>query len=185
MLESLPEAARPRRKKRAQVQGVNTMVKMGLPLVLVSLLQFLSTQQGLTDVQDLHCIEFFAGRGRIAESFRERGHKAAIFERDMDHYSRGQPTRHKLMSSLNSNFSRINSNVNINVADCTFIFGNRGVHDLLSTRGLIAAVQLVRRLVPGGLVVLAPPCSSWVFMNRATSGRSSQGILGARLFIFV
>ena len=100
MLESISEAAGPRRKKRAQVQGVNTMVKMGLPLVLVSLLQFLSTQPGLTDVQDLHCIEFFAGRGRIAASFRERGHKAAIFERDMDQYSRGQPTRHTLMLLL-------------------------------------------------------------------------------------
>ena len=107
MLESLPEGAEYRRNQRAQVQGVNTMVKMGLPLVLVSLLQFLSTQQALTDVQDLHCIEFFAGVGRIAQSFRERGHQAAIFERDMDHYSRGQPARHTLMSSLNSNFQEL------------------------------------------------------------------------------
>ena len=64
--------------------------------------------------------------------------------------------------------------------------GLRGVHDLLSSRGFIAALQLVRRLVPGGILVGGPPCASWTavrlpveIMNTCTSlavghGRDSQ-----------
>jgi len=35
-----------------------------------------------------------------------------------------------------------------------------------------AALQLIRRLRPNTLVWLAPVCSSWVWVNRHTSGRS-------------
>jgi hypothetical protein len=44
-----------------------------------------------------------------------------------------------------------------NVADA----GARGPHDVLSTRGFMCAVQLTRRLLPGGLLMGGPPCRSW------------------------
>ena len=34
------------------------------------------------------------------------------------------------------------------------------------------------RLKENSLVILAPPCSSWVFMSRSTSGRSIDNPLG-------
>jgi hypothetical protein len=43
---------------------------------------------------------------------------------------------------------------------------------------MILAVQLIRRVKRGGVIVAGPPCSSWVFMNRATARRSCQNPLG-------
>ena len=34
------------------------------------------------------------------------------------------------------------------------------------------------RLVPGGILTLGPPCGSFVWINRATSGRSSTSPYG-------
>ena len=44
--------------------------------------------------------------------------------------------------------------------------------------GFVAIVTLVLRLRPGGLLIGGPPCSSWVFINRATSRRSRQRVNG-------
>ena len=59
----------------------------------------------------------------------------------------------------------------------------RQVNDILSTRGFVWALQLVRRLHRGGLIVAAPPCSSWIWMNSGTSGRSRVLTLGGRVFV--
>lgn len=44
--------------------------------------------------------------------------------------------------------------------------------DILSPRGFAAAVSLCMRVVPGGIVWFGIVCSSWVWICRATSGRS-------------
>ena len=44
--------------------------------------------------------------------------------------------------------------------------------DLLTPLGFALAVRLVLSLGRGALLWLAPPCSSWVWVNRATSGRN-------------
>ena len=44
-------------------------------------------------------------------------------------------------------------------------------HDLLTPVGLLLAMRIAMALKPGGLLWLAPPCSSWVWMARATTGR--------------
>jgi hypothetical protein len=69
---------------------------------------------------------------------------------------------------------------NAAVYDMTMDGSTREAHDLLSTRGFILALQLVRRVKRGGLIMAGPPCSSWVFMNRATSCRSWVNPLGDR-----
>ena len=45
--------------------------------------------------------------------------------------------------------------------------------NILSVQGFIAAVQFVLQLEDGGGIFSAPVCSSWVWMNRSTSGRHS------------
>ena len=39
-------------------------------------------------------------------------------------------------------------------------------------RGFLAALFLVLRLAPRGVMVAGPPCGSFAFLSRATSGRS-------------
>ena len=52
-------------------------------------------------------------------------------------------------------------------------------HLLASLReGFLKAIQLCLRLVPGGLATAGPPCGSFVFINRWTSGRSRTRPLG-------
>ena len=43
--------------------------------------------------------------------------------------------------------------------------------DILSPAGFITALILVLRLCVGGCLYMAPVCSSWVWINRSTSGR--------------
>lgn len=47
-------------------------------------------------------------------------------------------------------------------------------HDLLTPVGFLLAVQIALDLKPGGLMWLAPPCSTWAWMSRATTGRHVQ-----------
>ena len=55
----------------------------------------------------------------------------------------------------------------------------RGSVDLLTDDGFAIALMCVLCLVPGsGLLWMAPVCSSWVYLNRATSQRSPLGIYG-------
>ena len=39
-------------------------------------------------------------------------------------------------------------------------------------------VRMILKLRPGGLLIGGPPCSSWVWINRATSKRSAQRVMG-------
>lgn len=50
--------------------------------------------------------------------------------------------------------------------------------DLLSTTGLLKAVKACLRLRPGGLAWFGTPCSSFVWVNRFTSGRTLSEPLG-------
>lgn len=45
-------------------------------------------------------------------------------------------------------------------------------HNLLSTLGIVVALQTLRSLVKGGLYWAAPPCSSWVWLSRSSTGRT-------------
>ncbi|CAJ1425207.1 unnamed protein product [Effrenium voratum] len=47
-------------------------------------------------------------------------------------------------------------------------------NNIATTRGFAQAVLGTLRLLPGALLTLGPPCGSYVFLNRATSGRSQQ-----------
>jgi hypothetical protein len=51
---------------------------------------------------------------------------------------------------------------------------NQGtIGDITTMRGLRRAVQLVMSLKPGGLLWLAPPCSSWVFLSTRSHCRAA------------
>lgn len=45
-------------------------------------------------------------------------------------------------------------------------------HDFLRTVGFIAVLLAVRNTKKGGMLFVAPPCSTWVFMSRSSTGRS-------------
>ncbi|CAK8993448.1 unnamed protein product [Durusdinium trenchii] len=47
-------------------------------------------------------------------------------------------------------------------------------HDLASTPGFLRAILNVLRCVPDGVLVMGPPCGSFVFMNLGTSRRSEH-----------
>ena len=47
-----------------------------------------------------------------------------------------------------------------------------------SAEGFLHALSLVLRLPPGGGVLMAPVCSSWVFMSRGSTGRCLSNPLG-------
>ena len=57
--------------------------------------------------------------------------------------------------------------------------------DLLTPLGFALAVRLVLSLGRGALLWLAPPCSSWVWVNRATSGRSPLNWEGNKGLVYV
>ena len=50
--------------------------------------------------------------------------------------------------------------------------------DITSTVGFALSILAVLRLVPRGLLFMAAPCSSWVWVNRKTSKRSKEHIMG-------
>ena len=53
-------------------------------------------------------------------------------------------------------------------------------HDLLTPCGFLVAITMIYSVCRGGLVWIAPPCSTWVWMSRSSTGRSdkSHGPLG-------
>jgi hypothetical protein len=53
-------------------------------------------------------------------------------------------------------------------------------HDLLTPCGFLVAITMIFSVCKGGLVWIAPPCSTWVWMSRSSTGRSdkSHGTLG-------
>ncbi len=50
--------------------------------------------------------------------------------------------------------------------------------NMLTELGYNYAVELALRVEPGGAALLAPVCSSWVFMNQGTAGRNIANPLG-------
>ena len=50
--------------------------------------------------------------------------------------------------------------------------------DMLTPQGFQVALQRVMRLKNGGLLWMAPPCSSWVFMNTKNTKRCRENPLG-------
>ena len=50
--------------------------------------------------------------------------------------------------------------------------------DLCTAAGFGLALQLMIRLMPSGIIWLAPVCSSWVWVNRSTAGRNPVHALG-------
>ncbi len=44
-------------------------------------------------------------------------------------------------------------------------------HDIMKPMGLLLVLSTALELMPGGVFWCAPPCSTWVFMSRATTGR--------------
>ncbi|CAL1133886.1 unnamed protein product [Cladocopium goreaui] len=62
----------------------------------------------------------------------------------------------------------------------SFEIEDRAIEDMLSGIGFAYAISLVLRLRrTAGLCWLAPVCSTWVWINRSTSGRSRERPLGA------
>ena len=47
---------------------------------------------------------------------------------------------------------------------------------------MFKALQFALRVVPNGLACLGPPCSSWTWVNMATSGRSETDPAGNERF---
>ena len=54
--------------------------------------------------------------------------------------------------------------------------------DINSTTGFLRALTYVIGLLPMGLLWLAPPCSSWVFMSRGSTHRTHESPLGNLAF---
>ena len=50
--------------------------------------------------------------------------------------------------------------------------------DIMSSEGFLTALRLVRDTEPGGLVHVAQVCSTWVYLCRASTGRSRSNPLG-------
>lgn len=44
-------------------------------------------------------------------------------------------------------------------------------HDLMQPMGMLLAVRMACSIRPGGVLWLAPPCSSWVWLTRGSTGR--------------
>lgn len=51
-------------------------------------------------------------------------------------------------------------------------------HDLLTRQGFLLALAAVLALPPGGLLILAPPCSSFVFANSSRTKRKRHNFAG-------
>jgi hypothetical protein len=45
-------------------------------------------------------------------------------------------------------------------------------HDIMSAIGLVMLIVAIARLRPGGIFWAAPPCSTWVFFSRHSTGRN-------------
>jgi hypothetical protein len=47
-------------------------------------------------------------------------------------------------------------------------------HDFMTPLGFLLAVAMIWSVAPGGLVWFAPPCSTWVWMSRHSTGRDKE-----------
>ena len=47
-----------------------------------------------------------------------------------------------------------------------------------TSEGFVLALNVLRRLLPKGLSWWAPPCGTWVYMSRGSTGRSKSDPLG-------
>ena len=61
---------------------------------------------------------------------------------------------------------------------CTLLHQHGKGRLIIARCGFIAAVRSILKLRPAGLVTAGVPCSSYVFINRATAGRSQEWPLG-------
>ena len=50
--------------------------------------------------------------------------------------------------------------------------------DLNTSKGFLRAITYVLGMKPGGLLWAAPPCSSWVWLSRGSTGRSLENPMG-------
>lgn len=57
--------------------------------------------------------------------------------------------------------------------------------DVLSSEGYLTLVRTVRNVKPGGVTHWATVCSSWIYLSRASSGRSASRPLGFKSVGFV
>ena len=51
--------------------------------------------------------------------------------------------------------------------------------------GLLRAMHKILRIKPSGLLCCGLPCASWVFTNRATSGRRPYRIFGTTRYAYI
>ncbi len=49
-------------------------------------------------------------------------------------------------------------------------------HDLLQPMGMVVATRIAASIRPGGVLWLAPPCSSWVWISRGSTGRNVTAV---------
>ena len=47
-------------------------------------------------------------------------------------------------------------------------------HDFLTPAGFMATLSAVLRIRPGGVLWAGPPCSTWVYMSRHSTGRDKD-----------
>ena len=62
--------------------------------------------------------------------------------------------------------------VGLNCAVYDLNLGGSPCYDITTSLGFAKVLDLLRRVRPGGLLLGGPPCSSFVWINRSTSGRS-------------
>ena len=51
-------------------------------------------------------------------------------------------------------------------------------YDLLRPAGLVLTLMAVMKIRRGGLLWLAPPCSSWIWMSMGSTKRTNKAVLG-------
>ena len=108
-----------------------------IPPVIFHMLLFYM-KQGVQTSKDIDCIDFFAGVGRIKDSFQKKGYAAVAYEINNDSQTQ----------------------------------------DFLSVEGWITAFTWVLRLTEEGMTHWGTVCSTWVWISRAITGRSSENPLG-------
>ena len=65
------------------------------------------------------------------------------------------------------------------------VLNDAEVLELCPRAGLLRAMHKILRIKPSGLLACGLPCASWVFMNRATSGRRPYRIFGTTKYAYI
>ena len=89
------EEAQPKRRRILRIEPW-LLGKLGLPLLIPSLIMFLGGTSGLCQEPDLDCLELFAGHAMVTRVFREHGYAACAFDCAMDEFGRQE---HDLLST--------------------------------------------------------------------------------------